>query len=223
MGGYGVWNSGRLSGNELNELNNIVAGLPSVTQTVSCPSQDPYYDASDNRCYTYPASGPTPCPPAYPYYHPADGKCYVYPVGYTFPPSATSPPAPTATALPAPSSSPTSSGAPAQLSIVQATGPAGLLCGTREPTGSTYIVDGFVAHFTVSGPVGTSVIDLGFGSISVPDWTTAGESFPTRTAGDPPSSPLTYTYGLKFGPPSTVALTLLSGTGETPFTFTVNC
>jgi hypothetical protein len=87
-----------------------------------------------------------------------------------------------------------------------------------------YIAQGFVAHFVVSGPVGTTVWEISYGSASVPAWTGSVSGFPTRAASDPPSSPLILSYDLGLSPEYTVHFALnVNGGPMHDFSFDIIC
>ncbi len=76
-------------------------------------------------------------------------------------------------------------------------------CGTRTPNqyaAKGYLVQGYVAHFTATGPVGTSLQLVSTGKLDVLDWTgTADFGFSKhRTAGDPASTAVTLSFDLSW-------------------------
>ncbi|MGA9077563.1 MAG: hypothetical protein WB383_04425 [Acidimicrobiales bacterium] len=104
-------------------------------------------------------------------------------------------------------------------SVVEATGPGNLLC-LPHVTGTT-VGQGFVAHFVVSGPVGTSVVEISYGDMAVPGWNGHNpvNDWLMRSLTNQRSSSIVITSHLNMGPTSSVELMV----GGKNFTFVVHC
>jgi hypothetical protein len=105
------------------------------------------------------------------------------------------------------------------VSIVEATAPGNLLCLPHFP--GTTVGKGFVAHFVISGPVGTSVVEISYGDITVPGWHSHSpiNGWLMRSLTDQRSSSLVITSHLNMGPTWRIELTA----GGKPFDFVVHC
>jgi hypothetical protein len=109
---------------------------------------------------------------------------------------------------------------------VEKGGAAALLCGTRVPnqdSPSGYIVEGYVAHFIATGPVGTTLIEISLGSVSAPGWTGRDVEFPVRAASDPPSAVVIVTNNIGFDSSTKVDLELMYGGRIVDFSFNLVC
>jgi hypothetical protein len=109
------------------------------------------------------------------------------PAARTAPPQTAAPATPAVTAIPTPAV------APVALSLTLNS----LQCGTKvpnqyEPKG--YLVQGFVANMTATGPVGAFILDVNSGGLTVLDWT--GTNPRERLKDDPPATRLIARYGL---------------------------